>query len=118
MSIRGQNPETWRARWRKGTCPIHGTGFVDDVGRDGGAALADGAASYVAQRCVGQAGEECAVRVARFAGKDEHHATFGWISGPDDVKAALVKAGEIAAEGVRAGKWGKEIRTSYPLEPG
>lgn len=110
MSIRGQTPETWRARWRKGTCPIHGTGFVDVDG----VARADGAASYVAQRCVG---EECTVQVARFAGKDAHHASFGWLAGPDDVKAALVKAGEVAAEGVRAGKFSREARVSYPIEP-
>jgi hypothetical protein len=114
MSIRGQNPEAWRARWRSGSCPVHGTGFVD-VEADGVAVTAhDGAAGYRVQRC---ANAECAVRVARFAGKDDHHASFGWLAGADDVKAALVKAGELAADGPRPGKFSGEPRVSYPIEP-
>lgn len=114
MSIRGQNPEAWRARWRLGTCPVHGVGFVDVVGADGVAVEGvDGAASYRSQMCPR---EECVVRVARFAGHDEHHASFGWLAGGDDVRASLAKSGEIAADGVRPGKWAKVTRVSWRLE--
>jgi hypothetical protein len=117
MSIRGQSPEAWRARFRKGTCPMHGTGFVDvDAADPAAGEQQDGAASYRVQRCVGRVGEPCAILVARFAGKDEHHASFGWVKGPDDIRAALAHAGELAATGVRPGKWGKEVRVSHPLE--
>ncbi len=124
MSIRGQNPEAWRARWRTGTCPVHGVGFADvksadvksagdEQSEDEADEVSDGAASYRLQMCPR---EDCQVRVARFAGHDEHHASFGWVAGGDDIRAALAKAGEIAAEGVRPGKWGRVTRVSYRLE--
>lgn len=111
MSARGQTPEAWIARWQTGACPVHGTGCV---ARDDEPPVADG---YRVARCA-RAADGCTVQVALWPGKDAHHARLGWLAGPDDVRAALVKAGQIQADGAGPGRWARETRTSWPLEPG
>jgi hypothetical protein len=104
MSIRGQKPDAWIARWRAGTCPVHGVGFLD-------------VPSTTEAACARRERDGCTVVVAQWPGKDAHHRKLGWVAGPDDVKAALVKAGQIAAEGNEPGRWAVDVRTSWPLEP-
>lgn len=100
MSIRGQKPDAWIARWRAGTCPVHGVGLHE---QDGGRATCPR--------------EACPVVVAMHPGKDAHHRKLGWIEGPADVKAALVKAGQIDAEAGKPARWAVDVRTSWSLEP-
>lgn len=104
MSIRGQSPDAWIARWRKGTCPVHGVGFpgAPDGPFDGSTTA----------RC---SREECPVVVAFWRGKDARHAKLGLVDGPDDVRAALTKALEI--DGAKPGRRAVDVRTSWPLEP-
>ncbi|HEY4222283.1 MAG TPA: hypothetical protein VGO62_13095 [Myxococcota bacterium] len=94
------------ARWRDGACPVHGLGFVDD-------AAAPASEQARAMKC---GHLECTVKVARFPGPDDEHASFGWREGPDEIRALLAKAGDIAAEGDRPGKRARTVRTTYALE--
>ena len=103
--MRGQNNEAWLARWRDGACPVHGRGFVDD-----GAVTEAG---FTPVKC---SIEECTVRAARWATPDPHRASFGWCAGPDDIKALLVKAGDVDGDSEKAGKRGRVVRFSYALE--
>jgi hypothetical protein len=107
MARRGQTKEAWLARWRDGACPVHGRGFLEDL-EEGAEAAAD------ARRPVRCSVEECVVRAARYAAHDDHHATFGWRAGPDDIRAVLAKAGDIAAEGEAPGPRARLVRFSYP----
>lgn len=106
MSIRGQSPDAWLARWRAGDCPVHGVGCAanDDVTDDG----------YKVAACTR---EGCIVVMALWPGKDEHHAKPGWIAGPEEIHASLAKAGQIEAEGPKPGRWAADARVSWPLEP-
>ncbi len=90
------------ARWRDGCCPVHGGGLVDDDAGDG------------LVRC---SVEECTVRAKRFAAGDAYHASFGWREGPEEIRALLAKAGDIAAQGDEPGPRARRVRTSYSLEP-
>ena len=108
MSVRGQNPEAWCARWRKGMCPVHGAGLVDD---DGAAAPSpeDGVAAHCPR-------EACTVRACRWPGKDDAHSFFGWLAGPDDARQALVRGGDIEADGPRPGSHARSVRTAWRLD--
>jgi len=106
MSVRGQNNEAWLSRWRDGACPVHGTGFVVDT-------HAPAAEGYVAVRC---AVDECDVRAAQWPGKDENHASFGFIAGPEPVRALLAKAGDVDAAGDKPGPRARMVRIAYRLE--
>ena len=100
--MRGQSKEAWLARWRDGCCPIHGGGFIAD---------AAGEPAHV--RC---SNEECAVRASRWPGTDEHHASFGWRAGPEEIRAALVHSNDVAEGSEMPGKSARVVRISYPLE--
>ena len=103
MRARGQSQEAWLSRWRDGACPIHGTGFVADV---------DGP-DHTVVRC---SKEDCVLRAARWPAQDEHHASFGWIAGPDEIRALFVKAGDIEVDSAKPGRRGRIVRISYRLE--
>mgnify|MGYP001544587036 CR=1 FL=1 len=113
MSVRGQNNEAWLKRWRDGACPIHGRGFVVDTSASAAAATAGPADAFVRVRC---AVDECDVRAARWPGTDEHHASFGFLAGPDNVRALLAKAGDVDASSPAPGKRARMVRISYRLE--
>ena len=107
MKLRGQTTDKRLARWRDGACPIHGRGFVDDKDAD------VGNSEWTSVRC---SVIECDVRAARWPGIDEHHASFGWRSGPAEVHAILVHAHDIAPEGPKPGTGARIVRTGYRLE--
>lgn len=106
MGVRGQGPDAWLARWRAGDCPVHGVGCAgsDEVVAEG----------YKVASCTR---EGCDVVVAQWPGRDQHHAKHGWIAGPEEIRAALVKAGQIEASGPKPGRWADDARVSWPLEP-
>jgi hypothetical protein len=106
MSRRGQGKDQWFARWRTGNCPVHGVGFLDD--KEGPAI--GGALRTKCPR------EECTVVVAQWPGKDKHHAKLGWVAGPDEIKAVLVKAGDIDESSPAPGRNAAMVRMSYPVE--
>ena len=103
MKVRGQTPESWLSRWRKGMCPVHGVGCIEEVQDE----------SFIVAAC---AREECDIVIALWPGKDEHHKLQGWLEGPANVRAALAKVGEIEGEGPRPTRWSTQVRTSWPLE--
>jgi hypothetical protein len=109
MGVRGQNNEAWMSRWRAGTCPVHGKGFVEDA-----TAPAEQDAGFFAERCPE---DECDVRVARWPAHDAHHASFGWRAGPEKVRALLIKANDVDPNGPTPGTRARVVRTSYALEP-
>ena len=92
------------ARWRKGTCPIHGVGFVVDKEAAGGPQLQS-------ERCPK---DECVLRVTLSPGKDAWHGFYGWRAGPDEIRAVLVRAGDLQDDG-RPGHYARSVRTGYPL---
>ena len=109
MAVRGQNPEAWLARWRQGSCPVHGLGLIEtsheprDVNADAG---------FVRTQCPH---EDCLFEASRWPGKDRWHNLFGWLGGPDDIHAALLKANDVDAEG-KPTRWARQARTAYRLE--
>ncbi len=109
MAVRGQNPEAWLARWRQGSCPIHGLGLIDV----GGEPLdSDAEAGCVRVHCPH---EDCLFQAGRFPGKDRWHNLFGWVDGSQEIHAALLKANDIDEEG-KPTRWAKQARTAYRLE--
>jgi hypothetical protein len=116
MGVRGQSPEAWVSRWRKGDCPIHGLGLVpvDAAVDDGDNSRASGRdnTAAVAVHCTH---EECDFHANRFAGRDRYHHRFGWVAGPDNIRAALRKANAIDDDGAPS-RWTADTRTSYPLQ--
>lgn len=123
MKVRGQHTNAWLSRWRQGTCPIHGRGLVerpqpadaanaDDDDFDGDAEVAE---QMVEVACTKDA---CTVVVAQWPGKNQWHSLWGWLEGPDDIHAALVKAGDIPPEGPRPGHQARMVRTGWPLGEG
>ena len=108
--MRGQNNEAWLARWRDGACPVHGRGFLDDDDE-----VADPVGADVA-RALKCSILECTVRVARWPGADDHHASLGGRAGPEEIRALLVKAGDVDGDSARPGKRARVVRTSYRLE--
>lgn len=117
MKVRGQNPNAWVARWRQGTCPVHGRGLAakeadpETVGEPGQVEEDQSVEVYCSH-------DECELRANQWPGKDRWHSVFGWAEGPDKIKAALVKAGEVEADGPSAGRWAKNVRTSWPMGEG
>lgn len=59
---------------------------------------------------------DCTVRAIRYAAGDAHHASFGWKEGPDEIRALLAKAGDVAAEGTEPGPRARRVRWSYDIE--
>jgi hypothetical protein len=121
MSIRGQSNDAWIARWRGGTCPVHGVGFLEErpdsapTGTSSDARWQDGASSSSA-KAVKCPREECTVRATQWPGKDAQHSKHGWVDGPAEIRALLVKSGQIDDDG-KPGRWAADARTSWPLEP-
>lgn len=115
MGVRGQSPEAWVSRWRQGNCPIHGLGLMPVVASvDDGDSRAHGRDNTVAVE-VHCTHEECDFHAARFAGRDRYHHRFGWVTGPDTIRAALRKANAIDDTGAPS-RWAADARTSYPLD--
>jgi hypothetical protein len=104
MTIRGQNHDAWIARWRAGNCPVHGIGCAS--------APAEKGAAYRVATC---RKDGCSVVVSLWPGRDAHHAKLGWIAGPEDVHASLVKSGQIDAEGPGPGRFALDVRLSWPM---
>lgn len=96
------------ARWRRGDCPVHGTGLVDDVAAATAAPPAENDGFPV--MCTHL---ECDVRAWRWPGKDDSHALYGWRSGPEPIRAILAKAGDIENGGSRPGHHARSIRTTW-----
>ena len=114
MSIRGQSPDAWRGRWRQGTCPIHGKGFVDDKDNPAPAKTAGVDESYLEVKCPDP---ECTLRATQWPGKDQHHSFFGLRAGSDALRTALTQSGDIDREtSSRPGAHARTVRTSWPLE--
>ena len=114
MSIRGQSPDAWRGRWRQGTCPIHGKGFVDDKDNPAPAKTAGVDESYLEVKCPDL---ECTLRATQWPGKDQHHSFFGLRAGSDALRTALTQSGDIDREtSSRPGAHARTVRTSWPLE--
>lgn len=120
MKVRGQHTNAWLSRWRQGTCPIHGRGLVErpdaaaNVDRDDDDDD-DGDEPMIEVACTK---DECTIVVAQWPGKNRWHSLWGWLEGPEDIHAALVKAGDIPAEGPRPGHQARMVRTSWPLGEG
>lgn len=112
MSVRGQTPEAWLARWRRGDCPVHGGGMVDEEAAPNAVDEHGGAAEGRAARC---ARAECSLRACRWPGKDASHSFFGWLAGPEEIRAALAGAGDIEDGGPRPGHHARSVRTAWPL---
>ena len=112
MGVRGQNPEAWVARFRQGTCPIHGTGFVV-ITKDGKVDVDEDGRENV--RCINTEPGPCTVLARRWSGKDAFHHRFAWVAGPEDIRLALRKGNDIDDEG-KPTRWSREARTSYPVE--
>ena len=72
----------------------------------------DGADHSVA---VGCPREGCTVLACQWPGKDGSHSFFGWLAGPDEIRAALAHGGDIATEGPRPGHHARSVRTAWPL---
>ncbi len=108
MKVRGQNSEAWRSRFRQGTCPIHGRGLVEkDTAKDDNVQV---------EICCTK--EDCDFSASQWAGKDRHHSRLGWISGPENVKAALVASSDIREDSAEPGFEARMVRTSWPLGEG
>jgi hypothetical protein len=107
MKVRGQNPNAWRARWQQGNCPVHGLGLSASSEEDSSADASKGYEVFCSH-------EECELRAWQWPGKDRFHSRFGWVSGPEEVKAALVKASEIVEEGTSPGRYARDVRTAWP----
>ena len=118
MSRRGQTPQTRMARWWDGLCPIHGLGLVTPAGEAPPPPPPD--RWYRAEEPVGAVvacpHEECDLRATLWPGKDQFHSRFGWISGPEEIKAMLLKANEINVDDNKPGRSARHIRTSFRLE--
>ena len=118
MSRRGQTPQTRMARWWDGLCPIHGLGLVTPAGEAPPPPPPD--RWYRAEEPVGAVvacpHEECDLRATLWPGKDQFHSRFGWSSGPDEIKAMLLKANEINVDDNKPGRSARHIRTSFRLE--
>ncbi|MCP4499273.1 MAG: hypothetical protein GY822_04815 [Deltaproteobacteria bacterium] len=108
MKVRGQSSEAWRARFRQGTCPVHGRGLVERSGSDD-----DGGQLEI--YCTK---EECDFAASQWSGKDRYHSRLGWVSGPEKVKAALVTSSDIREDSNEPGFEARMIRTSWPLGEG
>jgi hypothetical protein len=107
MSIRGQNHDAWIARWRVGSCPVHGLGCSKTGEKN--------KAGYQVAACQKDA---CTVVIALWPGRDGYHAKLGWIAGPDDVHTSLVRSGQIENEGPNPGRFALDVRMSWPIEAG
>ena len=119
MSRRGQDTQTRMARWWDGTCPIHGLGLVTPPGEAPPPPPPDRwyrAEDPVSGAVVACPHEECTLRVSQWPGKDRFHSRFGWIGGPDEIKAMLLKTNEITADDDKPGRSARQVRTSFQLE--
>lgn len=118
MTRRGQDLEARLARWRDGTCPIHGLGFVTPPGEAPPAPRPD--RWYREPEDVGAVvacpHEECTIVAAQWPGKDKWHSLMGWRAGPDEIKAMLLKANEISDDSDRPGRSARNVRTDFQLE--
>lgn len=108
MGVRGQKPEAWVARFRAGTCPIHGKGLVVDSV----AGVVDGGETV---RCLHNEPEPCTIVARRWPGKDRFHHRFGLVTASDEIRAALRQGNDIDDDG-KPTRWTRESRTSYPIE--
>jgi hypothetical protein len=112
MSIRGQSADAWRGRWRQGTCPIHGKGFVDDLDAAAAPTIAGAPGGGVAVRCPDPG---CVVRATQWAGKDALHAFFGMSAAPDELRTALAQSGDIDHQtSARPGAHARAVRVGWP----
>ena len=111
MTRRGQDTDTRLARWRDGSCPIHGLGLATPR-----RPLPSTTASAPDAVIVACPHEECTLVAVQWPGKDRFHSLFGFIAGPDDLKAMLLKAHEIEDDTDRPGRSARQVRTSYQLE--
>ncbi len=121
MKVRGQHSTAWLSRWRQGTCPIHGRGLVEresshaEHADDDDDDDLDAEESMVEVACTK---EGCTIVVAQWPGKNRWHSVWGLIDGPEEIRTALAKGGDIPSEGHRPGHQARMVRTSWPLGEG
>ena len=115
---RGQDTEARLARWRKGNCPIHGLGLVTPPGAAPPPQPPKRTKNPmpVTSSILHCPDEECDLEVSVWPGKDAYHGLLGWKIGPQELKAILVKANEVQAEGEEPGRSARSVRIAWPLE--